>query len=84
MRSGTFTDALVDSEYEGFRGTTRSDLPIVNLDEQGQVIDSWGYVLRIDFHVERYGANRFGIWSIGPDGLANTIDDIKSWETVNE
>ena len=84
ITSGSFSDAIVDSGYSGFLGTTATDLPIRNLDEQAQVIDSWGQVLRINFDAQRYGANRFGIWSIGSDGIADNLDDVKSWESVNE
>ncbi|TVR47758.1 MAG: prepilin-type N-terminal cleavage/methylation domain-containing protein [Planctomycetota bacterium] len=84
VNPNTYSASLVASEYPGFLGLTGVGLPRRNVNELGQVVDSWGQALRIAFDAQRYGANRFGIWSIGPDGVDGTIDDIRSWESLHE
>ena len=49
VSADTFNAAIINSGYEGFLSTTGTDLPIRNLDEQGQVIDSWGMFCALVF-----------------------------------
>jgi type II secretory pathway pseudopilin PulG len=44
-----------------------------------QPVDAWQRPLRIAFGSAVYGANRVGVWSLGPDGKQGTDDDLTSW-----
>lgn len=47
----------------------------------GPTADSWGkpLVMRCGANLPA-GAKGFAVWSLGPDGVDGTADDIKSWE----
>lgn len=60
--------------------------------ETGMLMDSWGQPLRIRVFdpedtaafgsppVNPFGAQWYGVWSAGPDGIDDTEDDITSWD----
>lgn len=67
--------------YTGFLAMTGFDAPAWAADPRRHVIDRWKRPLRIAWSAKDYGAHGFGIWSLGPDGLDGTADDITSWTT---
>jgi type II secretory pathway pseudopilin PulG len=48
-------------------------------DRQGRPLDGWGRPLHITFAMQVYGNSGIGIYSLGPDGIAGTSDDLTSW-----
>ena len=96
---------LLDGQaYEGFLEATGLPIDAEYIDDKGQVTDTWGFPLIIDFNgytisydggettsidssdpkPEKYGTTGFGVFSIGPDGEANTDDDICSWKNNDD
>ena len=70
----------VQAGYDGFLGETRAALPPRNVEEGSRrVVDAWGRPLKIDLTHDTYGSSFFGLWSLGPDGVDGTADDIRSW-----
>lgn len=64
--------------YAGFVAMAQPQLGAADVDEQRQVVDPWGRVLRIAHASRAYAGADFGIWSLGPDPDA-TSDDLTSW-----
>jgi predicted alpha/beta hydrolase family esterase len=83
-----FSSSIIASEYTGFIDIAQPTIPKRNVDSQEQVVDAWGHPLRIAYARQIYGANGFGIWSPGIDGIDDPFeglrDDIRSWENVRE
>ena len=66
----------------GYRGPVKQlNLQISKsmLDVSGRPLDGWKRPLQIAFALQTYGATGFGIFSLGPDGLPGTNDDLTSW-----
>ncbi|TVR14743.1 MAG: prepilin-type N-terminal cleavage/methylation domain-containing protein [Planctomycetota bacterium] len=80
----TYSKAIIDSDYKGFLDTVGMAIPVRHVNDLGQIIDSWQQPLRIDRHPHRYGANRVGVWSDGPDGITDSLDDIRSWQVTHD
>lgn len=57
-------------------GLSRSDILVD--DRTDRLVDAWRQPLRIRFHDQDYGANGFSVFSLGPDGQADTEDDVHS------
>jgi len=74
--------------YKGFIKTTGMSLSPSFIDRSGRVVDSWKHPLRIRWATEIYGANGFGVWSAGADGLDNGAtgvgDDLLGWKIRND
>lgn len=77
---GGFPPEVIASGYRGAVEMLRPELKRFDLNASGQVVDSWGHPLRIAYAAQAYGTLGFGIWSLGPDGVEHTRDDITSWE----
>lgn len=79
----TFTPELAaEAASIGYRGAM-ADLGLETMrlfidTRTSTLIDSWHQPLRISFDDLDYGATGFSVWSIGPDGVAGTDDDIHS------
>lgn len=88
---GTILTALVDQGYVGPVAELKPSIPAARIDDTGQVIDSWGNPIRIArlskadeprlAKLPAKGADAAALWSAGPDGVDDTDDDIRSWET---
>ncbi len=81
---GPFWDELIKSGYGGFVAMN-PNVPLrkEQMNAQRQVVDAWRHPLHIAFSVKTYGADGFGVWSLGPDGQDGTLDDITSWSGAN-
>jgi hypothetical protein len=77
---GGFAPDLIASGYQGPVAMLRPVLAKTALNASGQVVDAWGQPLRI--RLEAAGAAGaapgFTLWSLGPDGVEGTGDDIAS------
>jgi len=56
--------------------------------QEKDLLDPWGHPYRYDNTRAHYGLNRTGsdmpaIWSVGPDGIDGTTDDIFAWDVEN-
>jgi len=84
---GPFDPALIATGYTGFLNMTQAPIAKRNVNAMGQVIDDWKNPLHIGFSGSatsaaiNYGPSGVGIWSLGPDGVTGTPDDICSWKT---
>ena len=80
--AGSFPDDVIESGYTGFITMTQPPIAKRNVDAgTKRVVDAWKQPLRIAFGADVYGPAGFGIWSIGPDKVQGTRDDITSWES---
>lgn len=77
--TGSYRDEAREVDYLGAVATARISLPRNQLDPAQRPLDGWKRPLRIGFATGVYGANRFGIWSTGPDGVDGNGDDLRSW-----
>ncbi len=79
----------VASGYGGFQAMTAFEAP-KGLVQNGILVDGWwtektdttyrdSHRLRVAYGSEIYGPNQIGVYSTGPDGIANNADDLKSW-----
>jgi hypothetical protein len=75
--------AVAPADYRGFVVTTGINLPDLNIGTAKAVVDAWEQPLRIIYRQGAFGNSDFGIYSIGPDGVAApddaASDDICSW-----
>jgi len=78
---GPFDPLLIASGYTGFLNMTQAPVAKRYVNAQGQIVDDWKNPLHIAFGSATYGPSGVGIWSLGPDGVTNTADDICSWKT---
>lgn len=76
-------EAAARAAYPGFAALAPMTIPAAHLDAQRRVVDAWRRPIRITYAAEIYGVEGFGIWSCGPDGVAASSDDIRSWSTAN-
>ncbi|MDA3961666.1 MAG: type II secretion system protein [Planctomycetota bacterium] len=86
-------DEVTAINYTGFLAMSGFQAPKGAVREQ-RLVDPWRQALRIAWvgapypagsvlpinHAAGYGSAGFGVWSVGPDGLDNTADDICSWK----
>ena len=76
---GGFPPEVIAAGYAGYYAMIKPNIALRFLNRQHQPIDAWGHRLRIAFAADVYGPMWFGIWSVGPDGIDGTDDDIESW-----
>ncbi len=79
---GGFSPELIASGYRGFVTMTGATMKKSLLAKNQQPLDAWQRPLRIAFAGKIYGTSGFGIWSVGPDGVDGTADDLQSWAPV--
>jgi hypothetical protein len=79
---GGFPTAVIASGYTGFVDMAKPHIKKSFISPQGIPIDAWGRSLRIAFAAKVYGTQAFGVWSVGPDGVNGTADDLQSWTPV--
>lgn len=79
---GDFAPEIVDSGYLGFVAMALPSIKKNFIARNQQPWDAWKHPLRIAFSAKVYGAQGFGIWSAGFDGLDGTADDIRSWDPL--
>jgi general secretion pathway protein G len=67
LNDGNFTNTQTGGLYlEGYKG--------------GQYLDSWGRPFIYQCDGTQHNAQKFDIWSAGPDGESGTEDDITNWK----
>lgn len=76
---------IVSWGYTGFLDMAQPPIEGRNVGEKRRVIDAWGNPLRISYPQDgedsrRFGASGFSVWSVGPDGLEDTDDDLHHGE----
>lgn len=82
IQDGGFSKEVIDSGYTGFIKMAQPQIKKSFISPQGIPIDAWGRSLRIAFAAKVYGTQAFGVWSVGPDGVDGTADDLQSWTPV--
>jgi hypothetical protein len=75
---GGFSPELLKNHYEGFLVMASPIIQKKFILNNLQPIDAWGNLLRIEFDKVKYSNTNFCVWSIGPDGINGTTDDILS------
>lgn len=78
---GPFWAGLIDSGYRGFADMAMPNLPASRRAANGQPIDAWKHPLRVKFAGSNGGPGGYRVWSIGPDGIDATDDDIQDTES---
>lgn len=82
---------LLEQGYQGPVAELAPSIPGERIDATGRVTDAWDRPLRIArltaaaedrlAALPPRGADAAALWSAGPDGIDDTGDDIRSWET---
>ncbi len=73
---GGFSPALLKTNYLGFLQMVKPTIHKKFVKPNFQLIDAWGNLLRIDYDYMKYPIIGLSVWSIGPDGINGTSDDI--------
>lgn len=76
----TIKAELESSGYRGFAAVTGLEIPRWAHDRQsGRIIDPWKHPIRIAIAAKMYDDGLYGVWSVGPDGVSDNEDDLRSW-----